>query len=58
MSLGDTITFALKQGIANKDQILADGNYTNASPDKQHAYNDAVKVSITIQVIVSLVHVI
>ncbi|WP_422936779.1 DUF1542 domain-containing protein [Staphylococcus warneri] len=33
---------ALKQGIANKDQILADGNYTNASPDKQHAYNDAV----------------
>jgi hypothetical protein len=28
---------ALKQGIANKDQILADGNYTNASPDKQHA---------------------
>ena len=34
---------ALKQGIANKDQILADGNYTNASPDKQQAYNDAVK---------------
>ena len=34
---------ALKQGIANKDQLLADGNYTNASPDKQQAYNDAVK---------------
>ncbi|WP_415918579.1 DUF1542 domain-containing protein [Staphylococcus warneri] len=33
----------LIQGIANKDQVKGDGNYTNANPDKQQAYNDAVK---------------
>ncbi|MGN9980652.1 hypothetical protein, partial [Staphylococcus aureus] len=31
----------LKQGIADHDTIVAGGNYTNASPDKQGAYTDA-----------------
>ena len=33
---------ALKQGIADKDQTIADGNYTNANPDKQQAYSEAI----------------
>ncbi|MDI1606373.1 albumin-binding GA domain-containing protein, partial [Staphylococcus aureus] len=31
----------LKQAIADHDTIVAGGNYTNASPDKQGAYTDA-----------------
>lgn len=31
----------LKQAIADRDTIVAGGNYTNASPDKQGAYTDA-----------------
>lgn len=31
----------LKQAIADYDTIVAGGNYTNASPDKQGAYTDA-----------------
>ncbi len=32
----------LKQGIADKEQTKADGNFVNADPDKQNAYNQAV----------------
>ncbi|MBE2142418.1 GA module-containing protein, partial [Staphylococcus argenteus] len=32
----------LKQGIADKDQTKANGNFVNADPDKQNAYNNAV----------------
>ncbi|CUD98434.1 cell wall associated fibronectin-binding protein [Staphylococcus aureus] len=32
----------LKQGIADKEQTKADGNFVNADPDKQNAYNNAV----------------
>ncbi|WP_370695487.1 FIVAR domain-containing protein [Staphylococcus aureus] len=32
----------LKQGIAYKEQTKADGNFVNADPDKQNAYNQAV----------------
>ena len=32
----------LSQAINDKDQILADGNYLNADPDKQNAYKQAV----------------
>ncbi|HII1386089.1 TPA: DUF1542 domain-containing protein [Staphylococcus aureus] len=31
----------LKQGIADKEQTKADGNFVNADPDKQNAYNQA-----------------
>ena len=30
----------LKQGIADKEQTKADGNFVNADPDKQNAYNN------------------
>ncbi|HDI1420965.1 TPA: hyperosmolarity resistance protein Ebh, partial [Staphylococcus aureus] len=32
----------LKQGIADKEQTKADGNFVNADSDKQNAYNQAV----------------
>ncbi len=32
----------LKQGIADKEQTKADGNFVNADPDKQNAYKQAV----------------
>ncbi len=32
----------LKQGIADKDQTKANGNFVNADTDKQNAYNNAV----------------
>ncbi|HCU8440000.1 TPA: hyperosmolarity resistance protein Ebh [Staphylococcus aureus] len=32
----------LKQGIADKEKTKADGNFVNADPDKQNAYNQAV----------------
>ncbi|HDG4296854.1 TPA: GA module-containing protein [Staphylococcus aureus] len=32
----------LKQGIADKEQTKADGNFVNADTDKQNAYNNAV----------------
>lgn len=32
----------LKQGIADKEQTKSDGNFVNADPDKQNAYNQAV----------------
>lgn len=32
----------LKHGIADKEQTKADGNFVNADPDKQNAYNQAV----------------
>ncbi|MEU0601678.1 hypothetical protein ABZ484_26060 [Streptomyces sp. NPDC006393] len=38
----DQAMSALKQGIADKDQTIADGNYTNANPDKQQAYSEAI----------------
>ncbi|HGI6254678.1 TPA: hyperosmolarity resistance protein Ebh [Staphylococcus aureus] len=38
----NTAMGSLKQGIADKEQTKADGNFVNADPDKQNAYNQAV----------------
>ncbi|MQJ56184.1 hypothetical protein EI028_28500, partial [Escherichia coli] len=40
-TLNDAMT-QLKQGIADKDQTKANGNFVNADTDKQNAYNNAV----------------
>ncbi len=48
----------LKQGIADKEQTKADGNFVNADPDKQNAYKQAVAkaealISGTLDVVVT-----